>query len=520
MKKHFLISGESIDSVLQELSSRFGLPTIRCLLDIYYVNGEDILEVSFSDGVCFTRYYGDSARKTQVLKIADYNSLPPIHIENRNIKYFLGNLYSLGLNEAVISLIKRVEFMVGDKQIFIQINTISGDMLSCEEDVFGGIQDILIGSNTSEIEIQDIDKKIKRGQIKTTKVFDNLGTVNPDLKDYMDKFGIEHTLNRSSIQSRLSAKSNDYLPYNDVYEVITGENIYSMESIKSHKIKPISIIIPTYNSENTIQKVLLSIQSQDLSKEDLSSIEVIVVDDGSNITVASYLTDSQYAFDLKVVRCEKNMGRSRVRNIGGFLAKHEHLLFIDADTLLSKNFISEHSARLQLLPKAIFISLKLNIFAGDTRLNESVIAQGLPVPENYNDKRLFRKSTKDTVNLLPVSADGYYEYLGDTSYFAKFGHGRIINGYDLPSLVITHNMSVPKKLFSILGGFSTEFKGWGLEDTYFGACAIAEGYFVIPVLSAGVYHVDHPPRSLSEQKKLKEYQNNIDIYLELINRFI
>lgn len=520
MKKHYLIPEENIYLVLQKLTKQFGLPTIRCLLDIYYINGGDILAVSFSDGACFVRYYGDSSKKTQVLKITDYNSLLPMSIESGNIKYFLGNLYNLGLNRSVISLVKRVDFIVESKEVYVHLNTISGNLLSCSEDTFKKIHNILSDVIVSEVEIKDIDKKIKDGQIKFTKVFDNLGNIDPVLKDYMDKFGIEYTLNRSSIQSRLNAKSNDYMLYNDTYQVITGENIYSTKPISLCNSQPISVIIPTYNSDSTIKKVLLSIQSQNLAKEDLSSIEVIVIDDGSDNPVASYLDAEMFTFDLKIVRCENNLGRSKARNVGGFLAKNDHLLFLDSDTLLSENFISEHSARLQLLPKAIFMSLKLNIIDGDARLNESLIQQGLPVPENYNDKRLFRKSIKDAVNLLPIDTDGYYEYLSDTSYFAKFGYGRIINGYDLPSLVVTHNMSVPKKLFSAIGGFSTKFKGWGLEDTYFGACAIAEGYFIIPVLSTGVYHINHPLRSLSDENKLKEYQNNIDIYLELINKLL
>ena len=70
----------------------------------------------------------------------------------------------------------------------------------------------------------------------------------------------------------------------------------------------------------------------------------------------------------------------------------------------------------------------------------------------------------------------------------------------------------------LIGGFSNYFKGWGLEDSYFGSKMIAEGNYVIPVLSCGVYHIDHPPRSGSEKKKLQELEGNLARYKELLDK--
>ena len=106
--------------------------------------------------------------------------------------------------------------------------------------------------------------------------------------------------------------------------------------------------------------------------------------------------------------------------------------------------------------------------------------------------------------------------MGDTDLFKNFGHGRIINGYDLPSMVTGHNLSISKNLFLQSGGFARNFKGWGLEDTYFGAQIISNGGFIIPLINTGVYHINHLPRSGSEQQKLKEFQSNLIVYNELI----
>lgn len=131
-----------------------------------------------------------------------------------------------------------------------------------------------------------------------------------------------------------------------------------------------------------------------------------------------------------------------------------------------------------------------------------------------------RVSEKGNDWVNEISLDGVYEIVSNTDSFNNFGHGRIINGFDLSSMVVGHNMTINKHLFLKVGGFSEEFIGWGLEDTYFGARLISEGGFVIPLLNCGVYHINHPPRSGSLEKQEKEYSENLKTYKNLINKEI
>jgi hypothetical protein len=78
-------------------------------------------------------------------------------------------------------------------------------------------------------------------------------------------------------------------------------------------------------------------------------------------------------------------------------------------------------------------------------------------------------------------------------------------------------MVIKKSFLQKVNGFGNEFNGWGLEDTFFGAKVISSGNFIIPLLSTGVYHINHPPRSGSEENKQKEYDENLSKYKELIN---
>lgn len=88
----------------------------------------------------------------------------------------------------------------------------------------------------------------------------------------------------------------------------------------------ISFIIPAYNEEKYIKRTLLSIPR---------NFEKIVV--CNSCTDQTYKISKKYARVLNVN--EKNV--SKARNLGAVLAKNNFLVFLDADTKLSKNAFNE-----------------------------------------------------------------------------------------------------------------------------------------------------------------------------------
>jgi glycosyltransferase involved in cell wall biosynthesis len=95
----------------------------------------------------------------------------------------------------------------------------------------------------------------------------------------------------------------------------------------------VSVIIPTYCEEETIEGCLKSVANQ---KFDSGRIETIVVDSHSpdrTRTVARRCADE--VIDLKA------RGVGRARNAGARIAKGEILLFVDADTYLASDFVAE-----------------------------------------------------------------------------------------------------------------------------------------------------------------------------------
>lgn len=106
----------------------------------------------------------------------------------------------------------------------------------------------------------------------------------------------------------------------------------------------LSIIIPAYNAEPYLNSLLERLNSQ-ISED----VEVIVVDDGSK---KPYETAYEWA---KVIR-QENGGVSAARNKGLDLAKGEYVAFIDADDLVTEDYLKQIFEKLKEKPDYIYLS--------------------------------------------------------------------------------------------------------------------------------------------------------------------
>lgn len=98
----------------------------------------------------------------------------------------------------------------------------------------------------------------------------------------------------------------------------------------------VSIIIPIYNSEDTLEKCLDSVVSQ--SYED---IEIICVNDGSKDNSLKILKKYAEKDSRFVIIDKKNEGVSRARNDGMKIATGKYITFVDADDCVETTEIEE-----------------------------------------------------------------------------------------------------------------------------------------------------------------------------------
>ena len=98
----------------------------------------------------------------------------------------------------------------------------------------------------------------------------------------------------------------------------------------------ISIIIPTYNSSETICECIDSIIQQSFC-----NIEIIIIDDGSTDNTVQIL--EEYVNQDKRIRyfVQKNKGPGAARNVGIRESIGSYITFIDADDVIDSNYINK-----------------------------------------------------------------------------------------------------------------------------------------------------------------------------------
>ena len=99
----------------------------------------------------------------------------------------------------------------------------------------------------------------------------------------------------------------------------------------------LSLVIPTHNSQNTIQTTLLSINNSDFKH--FSDIETVVIDDKSKDGTLKKIKQIQSVlkYHLTVFTLRRNFGPAKARNFGVKRSKGSYILFLDSDVELSKS---------------------------------------------------------------------------------------------------------------------------------------------------------------------------------------
>ncbi len=193
----------------------------------------------------------------------------------------------------------------------------------------------------------------------------------------------------------------------------------------------VSIIIPCYNAEKFIANTIHSVLNQ--SHQDL---ELLIINDGSTDNTEDAIAaiqDSRIFFSSK-----KNTGVSDTRNKGLEIAKGDYVLFLDADDLLSPNFLEKHVSYLEANRNFGFSSSKVMMINEEGKLISSKALNGtsnniledvlsynteiITSPSNY----LFRKSVLENHNIkfdpeLTSSADRFF-----LIELSKYAYGTLI----------------------------------------------------------------------------------------------
>ena len=95
----------------------------------------------------------------------------------------------------------------------------------------------------------------------------------------------------------------------------------------------VSIIVPAYNAERTINRCIDSIL-----KQSYGNLEIIIINDGSKDSTEEKCMKYIKNKKIKYIRI-KNSGVSNARNIGIENSTGTYIMFVDSDDYIEKNMV-------------------------------------------------------------------------------------------------------------------------------------------------------------------------------------
>lgn len=497
MKCCILKDSSQLKEVLNFLVRNLGLPQIQNRLNIYSVDNN--FQIQFLNNKVF---YKDSSNGKFLI------------VKNKNLKTLFNFAQSRSKNGFRINDILLFNFD-GAQVLF---NTYHGTVVYLQEETM--VDDLEKEGFNIEVYNKASDHELNTMAMSEIEfLYNEMGSLNPKIKSYAHKVGLDIRSASSSIRLRLSNLSNDYTYLEKNFKLIADQDLLSLKTNLVHEnhFKNISIVIPAFN-QNVIP-TLLAIQGQNISKENKKKIQVIIVDDGSTISVNDSIKDIKDSLDyeLNVITFDNNMGISNARNAGMSIAKYELVVFMDSDIILSKNYLYDINLRLQIIPNAIFVGMRKNVEPDSEYTQKDNLLKGIETSYDCDDSRMITQSKEYHIGWDKAFKGETISILDDTDYFKELSFGSKIGIYDLASVVTGHNMAINRSIINRYPLFSNKFKGWGMDDTYFASRVISDGCHVIPVLSSCVFHINHPPRSGSMSQKRLEASKNLEIYNKILD---
>ncbi len=216
-------------------------------------------------------------------------------------------------------------------------------------------------------------------------------------------------------------------------------------------MKKVSVIIPTYNSWNTLKRCIVSIQKQSLKVR-----EIIVVDnasiDGTSIRIKKNFPN------VKLFTLSKNTGVTGGRNAGIKKAdlSSQYLLFFDHDMVANKNMIKELVILAQsensigiVTPKIYYWGNKKRIWSAGTGIN---LWTGRIIFRGGEDKGQYEHATE--VQVAPAALlvkksvlakiksfdDNYFATYEDTDFCFR-ARAKGFKTYYVPKAIAYHILS-------------------------------------------------------------------------------
>jgi glycosyltransferase involved in cell wall biosynthesis len=320
----------------------------------------------------------------------------------------------------------------------------------------------------------------------------------------------------ATVRELLARQDNDY---DRATTAVLRERGLAAAGVGWHEVTPphlcagpgVSVVIPARNACHSLPTVLDALAAQYTA-----AAEVVVVDDASadatgEIAAAHPVTSA-------VLRLREHAGSGAARNAGTLLAHADTVAYLDADMVMPPHVLGDLAARSH--PDLVLVGFRHNLAHQAGPGGRARLPAG--EPDLDADHRVRWRPPAGaplfyTGMVLDTTITG--RPLDDTGEFRALGHGRRYHDWDLPRMVVTALVAVPRARVVAVGGFDPSFAaGWGCDDTYLGALLIADGAKVVPLRQARAWHVDPPDAAAAWRAKYATAAGNVARYRRLLDR--
>lgn len=183
----------------------------------------------------------------------------------------------------------------------------------------------------------------------------------------------------------------------------------------------VSVVIPAYNAANSISATLDAVLSSRCEE-----LEVIVVDDGSEDSLAAVLQAPLRLAPIKLVRQTNSGGPASPRNRGVDESTGEFVLFLDADDIVIPEEIAPALHALELNPEATMICSNFHVADQDlrVRIERNIDRYGLlqDLLDNQVAENTWQLSSEDALaTLLQTNFVGTSSVIARRSALLKAG---------------------------------------------------------------------------------------------------
>jgi len=283
---------------------------------------------------------------------------------------------------------------------------------------------------------------------------------------------------KESLKKFFVKKYKSFLEYGEVYS--WNKSLAESPSF--------SVIVVTYNSESTIEDLLISLK-ESISRKD----EVIVIDNNSNDRTLQLVREfkNKYNFEnLKIVSLSENLGYSAAVNKGVDLSRNDYIVFVNPDVVLPKNWKSK-----------VLRYLKLKEVGAVGAISNSVLDQQ-HLSRFSSLSRLFnREDCKTFVDLV------------DNHLWLLYG-----DSYEEKKLLVGFFLATKKDVFKEVEGFDDKLF-LGMDDLDFSLKLRERGYKLVLPKGLFVYHKGHESFNRSSDSEFLKKKTEHKFADKLIEKF-